>query len=395
MRARGQSGEEMKVCSALFTQHLICILCVGMLCCFPENGVLRRCAQDTSQSSESVCRCCGTQFRTQKDARQKTASVGPIHLRCIRDEKKQGAETGQKRAHSPSVEQQIVARDRIVQSSLFDLTPQQVGMFQTHGFLRLKGFNLSRAIAWKIIARRPGRGGEVIAGKVKQHDIASNSLLAEALKEWDDLLHAIAAALGVAFSENAPLYMVDPKVLVAKPGDGLQSVHWDGARDAESAGKLSGILFCSNGHHGTAMPNFPKDERLSFSNIPEEMSAVKHMLGSEHYAAEPVQPGDIIFFRQSTPHFGVKNESTKDDRVVLFSMLSHSSAENQDEQQTFPWGFIGHASGWESLAFAQSLIDGREFGPLARMVPAHSKAARACLERHGLWQQYSVTGAKP
>jgi hypothetical protein len=366
-----------------------------VLCGFPENGVSRRCAQDTSQASEPVCRHCGTQFRTQKDARQKTASIGPIHLHCIRDEKKQGAETGQKRAHSPSAEQQIVARDRIVQSSLFDLTPEQVEKFQTHGFLRLKGFDLSRAIAWKIIARRPRRGGEIIAGKVKQHDIASDPLLAEALKEWDDLLHAIAAALGVAFSENAPLYMVDPKVLVAKPGHGLQSVHWDGARDVQSAEKFSGILFCSNGHFGTAMPTFSKDECLSFSETPQEMRAVAHLLCSEHYAAEPAQPGDIIFFRQSTPHFGVKNESTKDDRVVLFSMLSPSSAPNQDEQQTFRWGFIGQASGWESLAFAQSLIDGREFGPLDRMVPAYSKAARACLERHGLWQQYSVTSAKP
>lgn len=313
----------------------------------------------------------------------------------MHQEKKKGAETGQKRAHSPSAEQQTLVRRRLVQSFLLDLTPQQVEMFRTHGFLRLKGFELSRAIAWKIIARRPRSGGEIIAGKVKQHDAASDPLLAAALKEWDDLLHAIAAALGVVFSEGAPLYMVDPKILVAKSGHGLQSVHWDGARDAESAGKFSGILFCSNGHYGTAMPNFPEDERLSFSNIPEEMNAVVHLLGAEHYAAEPVQPGDIIFFRQSTPHFGVKNESTKDDRVVLFSILSPSSAENQDEEQTFPWGFIGHASGWESQAFAQSLIEGREFGPLARMLPAHRKAARACLERHGLLQQYNVTGAKP
>lgn len=268
-------------------------------------------------------------------------------------------------------------------------------MFRTHGLLRLKGFDLSRAIAWKIIARRPRSGGEIIAGKVTQHDVASDPLLAAALKEWDDLLHAIAAALGVVFSESAPLYMVDPKILVAKSGHGLQSVHWDGARNAESAGKFSGILFCSNGHYGTAMPNFPEDERLSFSNIPEEMNAVVHLLGSEHDAAEPVQPGDIIFFRQSTPHFGVKNESTKDDRVVLFSILSPSSAENQDEEQTFPWGFIGHASGWESLAFAQSLVEGREFSPLSRMEPADRAAARACLERHGLWKQYSVTAAKP
>jgi hypothetical protein len=327
-------------------------------------------------------------------ARQKTSAAGPIHDYCIHREKKE-RETGQKRAHSPSAEQQTLVRRRIVQSSLLDLTSPQVEMFQTHGFLRIKGSVDSRAIAWKIIARRPRSGGEIIAGKVKQHDIASDPLLAEALKEWDRLLQAIAAALGIASGDSAPLYMVDPKVLVAKPGHGLQSVHWDGARDAASAGKFSAILFCSNGHHGTAMPNFPEDERLSFSNIPEEMNAVVHLLGSEHYAAEPVQPGDIVFFRQSTPHFGVKNDSTKDDRVVLFSMLSPSSAENQDEEQTFPWGFIGHASGWESQAFAQSLVEGREFGPLARMVHVHRKVARDCLERHGLLQQYDVTGAKP
>jgi hypothetical protein len=92
----------------------------------------------------------------------------------------------------------------------------------------------------------------------------------------------------------------------------------------------------------------------------------------------------------------VKNESTKDDRVVLFSMLSPSAAENQDDQQTFPWGFIGNASGWDSLAFALSLVEAREFSPLARMIPAHRKAARACLKHHGLLQQYDVvTGANP
>jgi hypothetical protein len=375
--------------------QLTVLLFVGVPCCFPESGVA--CAHlpaaPQQRSAHLVCRCCGTKFSSAKDARQKTAVAGPIHDYCIHREKK-GKETGQKRVHSPSVEQQIVARRRIEQSSLLDLTPQQVRMFQSHGFLRLKGTEKTRVIAWKIIARRPRSGGEIIAGKVKQHDVASDPSLAEALEEWASVLHIIAKELGVGSSESASLHMVDPKILVAKPGSGLQSVHWDGARDAQSAGKFSGLLFCSNGHHGTAMPRFPADDHLSFSNIPEEMNAVIHLLGPEHYMSEPAQPGDIIFFRQSTPHFGVKNESTKDNRVVLFSILSPSPAENQDEEQTFPWGFIGHASGWDSLAFAQSLIDGREFSPLARMVPEHSKAARTCLQRHGLLQQYNVTGVK-
>jgi hypothetical protein len=389
--APGQSSEEMKVCSALFTQQLICILCVGMLCCSSENGVLRRCAQGTSQSSELVCRCCGTQFRTQKDARQKTALAGPIHLRCIRDEKKQGAETGQKRAHSPSAEQQTLVRRRLEHSSLLDLKPHQFETFQSHGFLRLKGFALSRDIAWKIVAYRPRGGGEDIAGKVKQH-AASTQPLAEALKEWNTLLHNITTALGI---DSAALHMVDPKVLVAKVGHGLQSVHWDGARDESSRDKFSGILICSSGHNGTALPTFPADEHLSFSNDPTKMQDVAHLLDSEHYASEPVHAGDIIFFRQSTPHFGVKNESSKDDRVVLFSMLSKSQEPDQDANQTFPWGFIGQAYGWDSQRFAEALVEGREFSPLSRMEPAERAAARTCLQRRGLLHQYNGTAATP
>jgi hypothetical protein len=395
--ADGQSREGKRPFSLFLTHQLTCILFVGVPCCFPESGISCGGVPDTQPPSRVhlLCRHCKKTIHVEKKAREKNSAAGPIHLNCMYDERKAG-ETGQKRAHSPSAEQQIVARRRMEQSSLLDLTPEQLKMFQSNGFLRLKGTEKSRAIAWKIIARRPRSGGEIIAGKVKQQDVASDSALAEALEEWNVLLLSIVKELGIESSESPPLYMVDPKILVAKPGSGLQSVHWDGARDAESAGKFSGLLFCSNGHLGTAMPTFPADDRLSFSNIPEEMNAVVHLLGREHYLSEPAQPGDIIFFRQSTSHFGVKNESTKDDRVVLFSMLSPSSAENQDEQQTFPWGFIGHASGWDSLAFALSLVDGRESSPLARMIPAHRKAARACLKHHGLLQQYDVlTGANP
>ena len=140
------------------------------------------------------------------------------------------------------------------------------------------------------------------------------------------------------------------------------------------------------------MPGFAADDRFSFSNSREELWKVTHLLDPEHYVSEPVQPGDILFFRQSTPHFGVKNDSTKDDRVVLFSVLSPSPAEGQDEEQTFPWGLIGQAFGWDSLPFAKSLVENRDFDPLSRMTPQDRKAARACLERHGLWQLFH---AKP
>jgi hypothetical protein len=143
-----------------------------------------------------------------------------------------------------------------------------------------------------------------------------------------------------------------------------------------------------------ALPTFVPDERFSFSDKRDDLRQVAHLLDPALYASQPVQPGDIIIFRQSTPHFGVRNESAKDDRVVFFCMVSPTDEEGQDAQQTFPWGFMGQAFGWNSYPFAKCLVEHKEFDPLGRMEPADRRAASQCLKSHGLRSQYDAPSSK-
>lgn len=349
-----------------------------------------------------ACRWCKAQILVAKEARQKASPNGPIHDYCIHRERKStdihaAALAGNATSSSPSDLQPIDTRRRLDSNheSLVDgISIHQREMFNSNGFIRIDGTEQSRAIAWEMMSQRPRAGGELIAGRVRQQDIAANSGLKKAFTALETLLRGYARALGV-LHDDKPLYLVEPKILVAPPGKGHQAVHWDGPRNREAAEKLSCILFCSNGHNGTAMPTFPTDERFSFSDVREELWQVAHLLDPEYYESKPVQPGDIIIFRQSTPHFGVENTSAKDDRVVLFCMLSPSAAEGQDAVQTFPWGFIGQAFGWESYPFAKSLVENREFKPLERMEAGDKAAARQCLQKHaGLWAAYNITSSK-
>jgi hypothetical protein len=125
------------------------------------------------------------------------------------------------------------------------------------------------------------------------------------------------------------------------------------------------------------------------------MQSVAPLLDRDQYESLAASAGDIIFFRQSTPHYGVQNTLPQGNRVMLFGILSASDAPGQDELQVFPWLYIGAAFGRNSFEFARSLVEGRMHKPLVRIAGDEGSAARdsaiACLKKWNLLDAYNGT----
>jgi hypothetical protein len=266
-------------------------------------------------------------------------------------------------------------------------------LFEQFGHVILPATDASRTLAWHIMRLSRRAPGLEISGKVRQMDLSSDADFAALREQWETLVREAAASLGVNVEQ---LHVVDPKLLVAPPNpkSGLdQPVHWDCARDAAAASKFSCLLICSTGSFSTALPRFEANAALSSSHDPAAMRSVAHLLFPQEYESVPVSAGDMIFFRQSTPHYGVKNSCPQGDRVVLFSILSPSTAPGQDEHQVMPWLFIGSAFGWDSKEFAQALVDYKAHGPVERIAKDEGRKARnssiRCLQRWNLFDSYT------
>jgi hypothetical protein len=263
--------------------------------------------------------------------------------------------------------------------------------------LRLFGYTFvpaterSRALAHQVAeAREPSLVGEEIAGNVVQADLHQLTGSDQIIPEWASLVKETAELVGV---DTSAMFVVDPKLLVAGPGQGQQAVHWDCARDLLAAAKYTCLLVCSAGSFSTALPAFPEDPLLSFSNDPEEMRSVAHLLDPGQYVSARLSPGDVIFFRQSTPHYGVKNTCKVGDRALLFAVLSSSPASMQDAEQVFPWLFVGAAFGRSSKEFAQALVANRMYDPLGRLEQDEGSRVRCaavnCLRKFHLLESYT------
>lgn len=275
-------------------------------------------------------------------------------------------------------------------SSTVSLTPSSALSLREHfcvfGHARVPPSARSASLAWQIMQLSHRARGEEIAGQVKQLQLTDPQLLAE----WSAVARETAAAVGV----DSPEFLVDAKLLLAAPKRGLQSVHWDTARSREAHTQLACILACSSGASSTALPTFPTNDDLSFSSNPSAMRRVAHLLQPEHYASSPAQPGEVIVFRLSTPHFGVANSMPQGNRVVLFGLLSSTSQPGQDALQVFPWLYTRFAFGASSREFARSLVEGRAHSPLKRLLgdegATSRKKAEACLRAWNLFDAYHL-----
>lgn len=112
------------------------------------------------------------------------------------------------------------------------------------------------------------------------------------------------------------------------------------------------------------------------------------LLQREWYHSVQVLSGDILFFDQSIPHFGVQNDSAL-DRLVVFAMLSPSDDEEQDDYQLFRWTRIGEIAGFNTQTYAQALVDDKDQNPLGRYEDEREyNTAVAMLKHFGLFDAY-------
>jgi hypothetical protein len=231
--------------------------------------------------------------------------------------------------------------------------------FSNFGYARVTSTEASRKLAWKLLQESQRGPKEIISGLVRQYTPQKLTMEStDPLKaELEKLVRETAKSVGVDDADE--MFVVDNKLLVAIPKKGKQMVHWDMMRCREARTTYSFIIFLSSGCWSTALPKFPSNDNLSFSQDPATMRKVLHLLDEQQYESLPVDVGDIVFFRQSTPHFGVQNELPQGNRVAMFSILSSSQQWQQDADQVFSHLYVGYACSWTSREFAQALVDAK------------------------------------
>jgi hypothetical protein len=247
--------------------------------------------------------------------------------------------------------------------------------FSNFGYARAPSTEPSRQLAWKLLQASQRGEKEVITGDVRQHtpSLLVHSSTDTLVAELETLVKETATYVGVDDADS--MFVVDSKILVAAPKKGKQMVHWDMERCLAAKTTYSFLLFLSNGCYSTALPTFPTNDDLSFSDNPDTMQAAAHLLDEKQYQSLPVNAGDIVFFRQSTPHFGVQNRLAQGNRIALFSILSSSREWGQDKHQVFPYLYVGQAFTWGSREFARALVDAKLFDPLEKIKQDQGQSA--------------------
>jgi hypothetical protein len=364
-----------------------------------SGGASLESALDVDEHGRWACQLCPDRGTGLKDSRP-WKPQGRVHQRCLKKLQRAGGKRSASSAFTAAepVEPPPAAAAsaapggqslEVVQSeSAYNASPIRK-QFSDFGYARVPPTSASCKFAWKVLQQSQRAEKEPIAGHVKQLVLPALTKDGELGMEWDALVRATATVVGIDVAE---LFVVDTKLLIAPPKKGKQPVHWDTARTRDAAVKYSIILFCSNGCYSTALPTFPANDDLSFSDDSTKMKAVAQLIDDGCYESQPVESGAIVIFRQSTPHFGVANTMPQGNRVVLFSMLSPLNQWGQDQKQVMPWLYVGYAFGWESRQFAQALVTSKEHSALEKVERDQGKAnhqiALACLRRWGLEKAY-------
>lgn len=240
----------------------------------------------------------------------------------------------------------------------------------------------TRAFAEKVLrvdlSKRSRNGRTVtIAGKVDQHKLASyTGWTPEMREEWNSIVREFAAEVGLSSAIVQGHHVVSETLLVANQNDGEQHPHLDadlGAAALENT--FSVVLYCTDFVESTAMPVFSKSEFAVPEYEPgtsivtdESKAAMKktveaHLFERSAYHTIQVQAGDMMIFAQSTPHFGTQNPLSS-RRVAVFSILSPSEKDGQDDFQLFRWLYVERCFGVGSAMLAKVLYLERQHDPM-------------------------------
>jgi hypothetical protein len=256
-------------------------------------------------------------------------------------------------------------------------------IWRVHGYVFLRSTDLSRAFVARAArlptTSLPGNAQVQISGMVEQfdQDRRGADFDAEFGADWDHFVRRLASE--VTGEETMGRYYVKAhKILQVKPGSGEQAVHLD--LDDEHLGAVcSVVLYCSSGVSSTAFPATFAARDFATNDDAASMRATVDAgwLDKSAYHSVRVEAGDVAIFRQTTPHYGTRND-TNAPRTVLFSILTPFNGPEQDEFQVFRWMYIKRAYGTQSRQFAQALHDDWEHRPLEQY-DTRTKNGRAAL----------------
>ena len=160
------------------------------------------------------------------------------------------------------------------------------------------------------------------------------------LAQWSLLSRRIWEEEAFSFAPNASSYTRHAsKLLVAAPGKGEQTVHWDQMDGPVPTTATTMLLFCRDGVKSSAVPLFlPSDLQHvdmeeEFPDTPTMRSVYPLLNASEWFHSMDVEAGDVLVFSQLLPHFGTANPLAHGPRTVLFTMFSMSDDAFQDQFQ--------------------------------------------------------------
>ncbi len=342
------------------------------------------------------CRCNARLHGLQKQRARSIVQHGPLacaacYMRSRREEGDDGGHVVKKAKLPPAPAPAAVEchEPEATQPQRVDLLSMLRRHFQLFGWVRVPKTERSEHLAHRVAMRRTAVVGTPIIGQTTQKELADIPGFEEIVPEWSNLVLETAAMLGI---DTDSLFVVDHKALTAAPGQGGQVVHWDCARQRQAHTKYTVLLVCSLGHSSTALPTFGVNAAFSFSHDKKVMRSVAHLLDPSEYVSEITYPGEIIIFRQSTPHFGVENTCQQGDRVMLFAVLSPSRRQGQDKEQVYPWLFVRYAFGAKSREFAETLVCYKMHDPVWRIQDGSEREGQEaidCLKHFGLYEAYT------
>jgi hypothetical protein len=268
-------------------------------------------------------------------------------------------------------------------------------MFEQYGYALIPSTSLSTAFVFSLLEVDVALdSSQSISGNVRQYDLLKAAAFTDKLQvAWKDLVFTTTASVGLSAALSTTHRLTSPKLLVASPHQGLQAIHWDDATAYQGGqSKLTFILYCSSGTYSTAMPRFPP-HLLHWAPEEEDIPAMQlqsYLLDYKYFHSVLVKSGDMMVFWQNTPHFGVQNRCSLNNRITLFSMLTPTirSETTDDEYQFFRWMYMAEAFGDTSREFALALVDDKHQNPLGRYEEEDYEQAIDCLKRHGLYQSY-------
>jgi len=247
---------------------------------------------------------------------------------------------------------------------LLRLASQPAELWKSYGYALLpacaKAQNCIETVGQLLERGGNDIGNEEIAGRVIQLNLAAvvAPRLQKCLKsQWRQLVRNALRSVGEDLAGRAPLN--DHKLLLAAPGRGSQSVHWDvPAPDDEHPQRahcISVLLYCT-ATMSTALPRFPSS-LLSWPLIdPVRGASLTFLAQPQWFHSIDVEAGSVLLLRCATPHYGVANPSSAlGARRVLFDLITSVPLRDDSEQSAFQ--HFAHMFLFDVLGVSFAFID--------------------------------------